>query len=102
MQIAAISEQASESLNVRTSTFSEPSWKSFDMHAVVSATEDLLHFILSEKGRRVRVFLILDIIKAYNEFLDEQAYPCIFDRKADRNNIEVCLKNIHLSYCRLR
>ncbi|KMZ65347.1 hypothetical protein ZOSMA_324G00010 [Zostera marina] len=42
----------------------------------------------NQKGRRVRVFLILDIIKAYNEFLDEQAYPCIFDRKADRNNIE--------------
>ncbi|KAK1276598.1 hypothetical protein QJS04_geneDACA004065 [Acorus gramineus] len=87
-QVAAISEQASESAN-ELPTESAPSssnlhgWKSFDMRAVVAATEDLFHFILSEKGRRVRIFLSQDIIKAADAFLQEEAFPCIFDDRLD-------------------
>ncbi|XP_068643025.1 uncharacterized protein [Aristolochia californica] len=75
--VAAISEQASESTNelpdtVTNASTSTQGWRSFDMKAVVAATEDLLHFILSEKGRRVRVFLVQDIIKAADAFLDDE------------------------------
>ncbi|MCD7461996.1 hypothetical protein HAX54_047530 [Datura stramonium] len=42
-------------------------WGSFDIRAVVSATEDLFQFILSDKGSRVRVFLVRDIVKAADE-----------------------------------
>ena len=46
------------------------------MNSVVSATEDLLLFILSEKGQRVRVFLLQDIIRVVDIFLEEEAlYP---------------------------
>ncbi|MQL75392.1 hypothetical protein Taro_007784 [Colocasia esculenta] len=81
--VVAISEQASESVGELPSsnkgnTSDVPGWKSFDMRAVVAATEDLFHFILSEKGRRVRVFLVRDIIKAADAFLQEEAFPCIF------------------------
>ncbi|KAK1324238.1 putative aarF domain-containing protein kinase [Acorus calamus] len=94
--VAAISEQASESAN-ELPTESAPSssnlhgWKSFDMRAVVAATEDLFRFILSEKGRRVRIFLSQDIIKAADAFLQEEAFPCIFDDRLDekqRSDVE--------------
>ncbi|KAJ3679234.1 hypothetical protein LUZ60_017245 [Juncus effusus] len=55
-------------------------WKSFDMRSVVASTEDLFNFILSEKGRRVRVFLIQDILKASDAFLQDLASPCFFDK----------------------
>ena len=49
MQIAAISQQSSESSNKQgdENTASSSEWRSFDMHSVVSATEDLFlfHFI---------------------------------------------------------
>nr|CAB3452780.1 unnamed protein product [Digitaria exilis] len=55
-------------------------WRSFDMHSVVAATEDLFDFILSRKGWRVRVFLVQDIIKASDAFLQEATFPYIFDK----------------------
>ena len=92
-QIAAISEQSSESANDipdnGSSSTNAPRWKSFDMRSVVASTEDLFRFILSEKGRRVRVFIIQDIIKASDTFLQEEALPCIFEDPAVRSNFEV-------------
>ncbi|XP_072963147.1 uncharacterized protein [Typha angustifolia] len=35
----------------------------------------------SEKGWRVRVFLVQDIVKASDAFLQEEALPCIFDKQ---------------------
>ncbi|KAJ4962898.1 hypothetical protein NE237_022837 [Protea cynaroides] len=77
--IAAISEQASESEVPPNNTAANASnsWKSFNMRAVVAATEDLFHFILSNKGQRVRIFLVRDIMRAADIFLKE-ASPCIF------------------------
>ncbi|WOK95012.1 hypothetical protein Cni_G03717 [Canna indica] len=85
--IAAISEQSSESEN------EDLMWKRFDMRSVVGATEDLFHFILSEKGWRVRVFLIQDIVKATSAFLQE-ALPCMFDNQdlKESSNSEVSNK----------
>lgn len=71
------SENASNSTAKATNV---QGWKSFDMRSVVSATEDLFHFILSEKGWRIRVFLIQDIIKAADNFLQE-TFPCVFDEE---------------------
>ncbi|CAF2015202.1 unnamed protein product [Brassica napus] len=72
--VAAISEQASVTSgdSPEDKTLKKSSeLKSFDMHSVVSATEDLLLFILSEKGQRVRVFLLQDIIRVVDIFLEE-------------------------------
>ncbi|KAL9261894.1 hypothetical protein AKJ16_DCAP16048 [Drosera capensis] len=80
--VAAISEEASESVGespssqpVSANTFG---WKSFDTKAVVGATEDLLLFILSDKGLRVRLFILRDIIKAADVFLDDEIVARIF------------------------
>lgn len=74
--VAAISEQASETSGKPPNSGENSSnilgWKSFDMRAVVAATEDLFHFILSEKGTRVRIFLLRDIIQAADVFLEEE------------------------------
>lgn len=74
--IAAISEQASKSTrelpNSEENSSSPLGWKSFDMRAVVSATEDFLQFILSEKGLRVRIFLLRDIIGAADVLLEDE------------------------------
>ncbi|XP_044462867.1 uncharacterized protein slr1919 isoform X2 [Mangifera indica] len=87
--ISAISEQASESSGDSEDNLSSPmDWKSFDMRAVVSATEDLLLFILSEKGQRVRVFLIRDILSAADAFLQLEVSSCILDEKAKARNKE--------------
>ncbi|GMP91640.1 hypothetical protein CsSME_00042245 [Camellia sinensis var. sinensis] len=51
------------------------------MRAVVSATEDLFKFILSDKGLRVRVFLVRDIITAIDIFLQDEVVANIFDEK---------------------
>uniref|UniRef100_A0ACD5UZD9 Uncharacterized protein n=2 Tax=Avena sativa TaxID=4498 RepID=A0ACD5UZD9_AVESA len=51
------------------------------MHSVVAATEDIFHFILSRKGWRVRVFLIQDIVKASDAFLQEATFSGIFDEE---------------------
>ncbi|XP_020583969.1 uncharacterized protein LOC110027043 isoform X2 [Phalaenopsis equestris] len=78
--IAAISELSSERTNESPDSASrtnfDPGWKSFDMKAVVSATEDLLCFVLSVKGQRVRVFLLRDIIKVADAFLQEETLSC--------------------------
>ncbi|KAI4337224.1 hypothetical protein L6164_015668 [Bauhinia variegata] len=81
--IAAISEQASESTGDPTSVKSSNSsdWKLFDMHAVVDATEDLLIFILSDKGLRVRLFLLRDIIEAADIFLQDEFIDCVLNDK---------------------
>ncbi|XP_041017614.1 uncharacterized protein slr1919 isoform X1 [Juglans microcarpa x Juglans regia] len=79
--MAAISEQPSNSSGEPTNSednYSSPlGWKSFDMRAVVAATEDLLLFILSEKGLRVRVFLLRDIIGAADVFMQDKVGGCI-------------------------
>lgn len=81
--IAAISEQASESAEEPPDSEENKQnplgWKYFDMHSVVSATEDLLHFILSEKGQRVRVFLLREIIEAADAFLDVEVVSCVLN-----------------------
>lgn len=86
VQIAAISEQSSESSNKYGDGSDENAagssgWRSFDMHSVVAATEDLFHFILSRKGWRVRVFLVQDIVKASDAFLQEATFPGVFDEE---------------------
>ncbi|TYI80104.1 hypothetical protein E1A91_D05G067600v1 [Gossypium mustelinum] len=85
-QIAAISEQASESSEEPPKSEEKGShpigWKSFDMHAVVAATEDLLLFILSEKGQMVRVFLLRDIIRAADIFLQDEVMGCRLDAES--------------------
>ncbi|XP_039117982.1 uncharacterized protein slr1919 isoform X1 [Dioscorea cayenensis subsp. rotundata] len=78
--IAAISEQSSESENDNTDSPNIQGWKSFNIRSVVAASEDLFNFILSEKGRRVRVFLVQDILKAADAFQNEEAL-CIFYEK---------------------
>ncbi|KAJ8763862.1 hypothetical protein K2173_003644 [Erythroxylum novogranatense] len=85
--MAAISEQASESTeeapNYGEISSNPYGWKSFDMRAVVGATEDLFQFILSEKGWRVRVFLLRDIIRAADVFLEEEAISCMLNEKSE-------------------
>ncbi|XP_008781808.2 uncharacterized protein slr1919 [Phoenix dactylifera] len=81
--VTAISEESSECASENGSDYSAMAsnvqgWKFFDMRSVVAATEDLFQFILSEKGWRIRVFLIQDIIKAADAFLQETSFPCIF------------------------
>ncbi|KAF0907769.1 hypothetical protein E2562_020854, partial [Oryza meyeriana var. granulata] len=91
--IAAISKQSAGSSNKsedgsgENSAGNPASWRSFDMHAVVAATEDLFHFILSRKGWRVRVFLVQDIIKASDAFLQEATFPDIFDEEGTRGEL---------------
>ncbi|XP_052210734.1 uncharacterized protein LOC127813674 isoform X3 [Diospyros lotus] len=78
--IAAISQQASESTeSVNPSNPLE--LKSFDMRSVVSATEDIFQFILSDKGLRVRRFLVRDLIEATDIFLQDEVVAYIFDEK---------------------
>ncbi|KAL6871477.1 hypothetical protein ACP4OV_014306 [Aristida adscensionis] len=84
--IAAISEQSSESSSKSEdgsghNANGSSDWRSFDMHSVIAATEDLFHFILSRKGWRVRVFLVQDIVKASDAFLQEATFPYIFDKE---------------------
>ncbi|XP_047944209.1 uncharacterized protein slr1919 [Salvia hispanica] len=80
--ILAISEQADKTSPESKETPSNPSgWKAFNMRAVVAATEDLLHFILSKKGSKVRVLLIRDIIKAADTFLEEEVVSCFSEEK---------------------
>ncbi|KAI3728019.1 hypothetical protein L6452_16644 [Arctium lappa] len=90
--VAAISEQPSETdgeVNDAHKSSSNPlEWKSFDMHAVVSATEDLFKFILSEKGFRVRLFIVRDIVKVADIFLQDEATSSMFDENQPRQTVE--------------
>lgn len=75
-QVEAIANQAGPV----DDKYSNPlGWKSFDMRAVVSATEDLFQFILSDKGVRVRVFILKDIINAADTFLEDEVVASMFD-----------------------
>ncbi|KAJ1413086.1 UbiB domain [Sesbania bispinosa] len=87
--VAAISEQASELTgDPSPETFSSPSvWKLFDMHAVVDSTEDLLLFILSEKGHRVRLFLLRDIVEAADVFLQDEVIDYMLNEKPQGQRI---------------
>lgn len=90
-QMAAISEQPSKSSGESTNSednYSNPlGWKSFDMRAFVAATEDLLLFVLSEKGLRVRVFLLRDIIGAADVFMQDKAVGCIPSENVEAREI---------------
>jgi aarF domain-containing kinase len=99
-QIAAISEQASKSSgeppNSEQNSSNPLGWKSFDMRAVVNATEDILQFILSEKGVRVRVFLLRDIIGAADVFVRDEVVGCSPSEKLEAietSEFEVCLNS---------
>lgn len=100
-QIAAISEQALESTGEASSEANSSNtmgWKSFDMRAVVGATEDLLHFILSEKGWRVRVFLVRDMIKVADVILQDEVVGYNLDEKREtreKSKFEVCLNSLY-------
>ncbi|KAK4364887.1 hypothetical protein RND71_016245 [Anisodus tanguticus] len=78
--IAAISQQASETEGEIQKSYTDP-LGSFDIRAVVSATEDLFQFILSDKGSRVRVFLVRDIIKAADVFYQDEVLNNLLDEK---------------------
>lgn len=87
-QIAAISE--TDKPDGRSSLAG--GGRAINMHAVVAATEDLFKFILSDKGYRVRVFLIKDIIIAGNIFLrDEILFHDKWSAVEKQLNLEVCL-----------
>ncbi|KAL3330605.1 hypothetical protein AABB24_034438 [Solanum stoloniferum] len=78
--IAAISQQASETEGETQESYSDP-LGSFDIRAVVSATEDLFQFILSDKGSRVRVFLVRDIVKTADVFYQDEFLNNLLDEK---------------------
>lgn len=103
-QIAAISEQSSESENDNTDSPNIQGWKSFNIRSVVAASEDLFNFILSEKGRRVRVFLVQDILKAADAFQNEEAL-CIFYEKQGTGDqsveVSIIIITINLMHCRV-
>lgn len=92
--IAAISEQTPETAGEYPSSQEQNAdplgWKSFDMQAVVAATEDLFNFVLSSKGKLVRVFIILDIITAADVFLRDEVVSCFLNEK---NNAETTLSS---------
>ncbi|GAB2209287.1 hypothetical protein Droror1_Dr00026497 [Drosera rotundifolia] len=91
--VEAISEEASElvgdSPSSQQGSANTFGWKSFDTKAVVGATEDLLLFILSEKGLRVRLFILRDVLKAADVFLDDEIVAHIFyDQFAEHSKPE--------------
>lgn len=90
-QIAAISAQASETKRTSQETSSKAvNWKSFEMTAVVSAAEDLFDFILSEKGLKVQVCLMRDILSAADTFLDQEVASKFGE------DSKVCVKNLFI------
>lgn len=100
--MAAISEKPSETDGkVDAEKSSSPlEWKSFDMHAVVASTEDLFKFIISEKGFRVRLFIVRDILKVADIFLDDQVSSCMYDENLQpRPTLESEVDFIHHLYC---
>ncbi|KAJ0666273.1 putative ABC-type Cd(2+) transporter [Helianthus annuus] len=86
--VAAISEQSSNKSGEADKDAKKPSTSplegnSFDMHAVVAATEDLVKFILSDKAFRVRLFIIRDIVRVADIFLQDQITSCMFDENLE-------------------
>lgn len=96
-QVAAISE-SSEEFSGSEGHSNAAGWKSFDMHAVVSATEDLLLFILSKNGRRVRAFLLRDIITAADAAVQNDGLDHSDDAKSNlrKRSSEVSLSCIQI------
>ncbi|VFQ68802.1 unnamed protein product [Cuscuta campestris] len=84
--VTAISQQIAAADGEAQHNDSNPLELSFDMRAVVSATEDLFTFILSEKGSRVRAFLIRDIINAADAFLQDEIIHDLFSEKPQSRN----------------
>ncbi|XP_031121456.1 uncharacterized protein LOC116024649 [Ipomoea triloba] len=84
--IAAISQQGAAKDGETQQIYSNPLEQSFDMPVVVAATEDLFTFILSEKGSRVRVFLVRDIIAAADVFLQDEVLNDLFSEKPQPRN----------------
>lgn len=68
------------------------------MRTVVSATEDLLLFILSEKGQRVQVFLLRDIIRAADIFLQDEVFGCSLTEEVDAKETLNSQVSLILSY----
>ncbi|KAJ7966317.1 Protein kinase [Quillaja saponaria] len=88
--IAAISKQASESTedpNLDENSSNPLGWKSFNMRSVVAATEDLLLFILSEKGLRVRVCLLRDMLRAADAFIEDDVIGCILNENFEARGV---------------
>ncbi|CAK9312776.1 unnamed protein product [Citrullus colocynthis] len=82
--VAAISEQAaseSSEESLEDNSLNPSGWKSFDMAAVVAATEDLFLFIFSKKGSRVRIFLLRDIIGTVDIVLQDEVFGYSSDEK---------------------
>ncbi|KAL8201135.1 hypothetical protein R6Q57_012474 [Mikania cordata] len=87
--VAAISKQSSNKSTEADNNAKKPSpspleGNSFDMHAVVAATEDLVKFILSDKAFRVRLFIIRDILNVADMVLEDQATSCMFDENLEQ------------------
>lgn len=98
LQVAAISEQAaseSSEESLKDNSLNPPGWKSFDMAAVVAATEDLFLFIFSKKGSRVRVFLLRDIIGTVDIVLQDEVFGCSSDEKRQSRS-EVCSNHLDI------
>ncbi|CAI0376671.1 unnamed protein product [Linum tenue] len=91
--IAAISQESAseptgEAANSKDDSPNTLGWKSFDMRAVVSATEDLLLFVLSQRGSRVRVFLLRDMVKAADAFIQDEVIGHIFDDNPHPDDVQ--------------
>uniref|UniRef100_A0A803LXV8 ABC1 atypical kinase-like domain-containing protein n=1 Tax=Chenopodium quinoa TaxID=63459 RepID=A0A803LXV8_CHEQI len=95
MHIVAISEAAFDSAEQPHTSEQDSSnplrWKSFNMRSVVGATEDLLLFILSENGLRIRMHLTRDILQAVDAFLqdavaDQNSYGDFIERKTSEEH----------------
>ncbi|XP_021755621.1 uncharacterized protein LOC110720853 [Chenopodium quinoa] len=93
--IVAISEAAFDSAEQPHTSEQDSSnplrWKSFNMRSVVGATEDLLLFILSENGLRIRMHLTRDILQAVDAFLqdavaDQNSYGDFIERKTSEEH----------------
>ncbi|XP_076909698.1 uncharacterized protein LOC143567063 [Bidens hawaiensis] len=83
--VAAISKQSNNESDkdAKKPSTSPLEGNSFDMHSVVAATEDLIKFILSDKAFRVRLFIIRDIVKVADIFLQDQVTSCMFDENLE-------------------
>ncbi|MCO5552338.1 hypothetical protein L7F22_005849 [Adiantum nelumboides] len=70
------------------------SWGMFDTRTVVSATSDLLEYILSEEGYRVRVLLVQDMVNSFSAFLDEALWTYVQSHASARSEYEESNINI--------
>ncbi|MCO5599660.1 hypothetical protein L7F22_053765 [Adiantum nelumboides] len=73
------------------------SWGMFDTRTVVSATSDLLEYILSEEGYRVRVLLVQDIVNSFSAFLDEALWTYVESHTSARSRYESSKLRCHIN-----